>query len=69
MGTISLSKYAKGLSHVAQKRYIEKCSGAVLSCDPYLLTENNANWEAEPENVPNVKSSDMFVYIYDSNTK
>ena len=27
------------------------------------LTEYNANWEAEPETVPNVKWSDMFVYM------
>ena len=63
MATIALSKYAKGLAHVAQKRYIAKFSGAGFSSDPYLLTENNANWEAEPETVPNVKWSDMFVYM------
>ena len=65
MATIALSKNAKCLSHVAQKRYIAKCSGAGLSSDPYLLTENNANWEEEPETVPNVTEwSDMFVYNY-----
>ena len=39
------------------------CSGAGLSSDPYLLTEYNANWEEEPETIPNVKRNDMFVYM------
>ena len=56
-----VSEYFLSLSSEAKARYGAKLSGVVLNTDPYTLPTEL--WVTEPDQIPVVSCSDMFVYM------
>ena len=56
-----ISEYYRSLSEESKQRYTNKVTGVGLNEDPYAIPSEL--WLAEPNQVPNVKWSDMFVYM------
>ena len=54
-----LSSRVSGLSRESQARYRTKVIAAGLLVDPYEIDE----WTASPDEIPDVKSSDMIIYM------
>ena len=54
-----LSSRVSGLSRESQARYRTKVIAAGLLVDPYKIDE----WTASPDEIPDVKSSDMIIYM------
>ena len=55
------SEYFCSLSSEAKTRYGSKVSGVDLKYDPYAIPTDQ--WLTEPEQIPDVSWSDMFVYM------
>ena len=56
-----VSEYYLGLSTEAKARYTSKVIGAGLRSDPYTFPKDS--WVEEPDEIPNVSWSDLFVYM------
>ena len=56
-----VSEYYSWLSAESKQRYTDKVIGVGLRKDPYAIPSEL--WLAEPDLVPDVKWSDMFVYM------
>lgn len=57
-----VSDYYCSLSAVSKQRYLDKVTGVGLTKDPYSIADEH--WVAEPDRRPNVKWSDMFLYMF-----
>ena len=53
------SEYFLKLSNESRQRHEAKVTSAGLTIDPYSIS----NWEEEPTTIPNVKWSDMVLYM------
>ena len=56
-----VSEHFLGLSAESQARYTTKVTNAGLERDPYAIPSEC--WVAEPEKVPKVAWSDMFMFM------
>ena len=56
-----VSEYFCALSGEAKSRYIAKVTSSGLESDPYAIPDEL--WVSQPEKVPEVSWSDMFIYM------
>lgn len=56
-----VSEYFAGLSGDSRARYTAKVTALGLTVDPYSLPKES--WVGEPEKIPEVSWSDMFLYM------
>ena len=57
-----VSEYYSDLSAESTQKYTDKVSGVGLRKDPYAIPSEF--WQTEPNQVPNVAWSDMFVQLF-----
>lgn len=57
----AVSDYFTGLSSESKARYSAKVTAMGLTSDPYIIP--NESWVAQPDKVPDVSWSDMFLYL------
>ncbi len=57
----AISEYFTGLSKESKARYAAKVTAMGLTSDPYVMPSKS--WVAQPNKVPDVSWSDMFLYL------
>ena len=63
MEAVSHSEYYSGLSPDAKARYDSKGARCGLSRDPYVIPDESWVSEADITMIPDLKWSDMFLYL------